>query len=184
MRHSRILIVALYTLAFLFSASPGWAADENAAFQLSSPALSAGETVPKAYTCHGQDISPPLNWNRGPQGTGSYAVVLEDPDAPGGLFIHWAIVNIPPTVTNLPEGLPRLEQLINSEIQAVNDFGKTGYSGPCPPAGSLHRYRFRLYALEDMLRIKAGVSGRSLQESLKADALASTELEASYSSSL
>ena len=112
---------------------------------MTSPALPPGGEIQKQYTCDGSDISPPLAWSNVPKGTQSFALVVEDPDAPGGTFRHWAAYNIPATTTGLPAGFRAGAPA--PFAQAQNDFGKIGYSGPCPPPGSRHRYVFTLMAL-------------------------------------
>ena len=108
-------------------------------------ALPPGGEIQKQYTCDGSDISPPLIWSNVPKGTQSFALIVEDPDAPGGTFRHWAAYNIPATTTGLPAGFRAGAPA--PFAQAQNDFGKIGYSGPCPPPGSRHRYVFTLMAL-------------------------------------
>lgn len=113
---------------------------------LMSPGLPPGGEIQKQYTCDGSDISPPLAWSNVPQGTQSFALAVEDPDAPGGTFRHWAAYNIPATTTGLPAGFHAGAPA--PFPQAKNDFGKLGYSGPCPPpGGGRHRYVFTLIAL-------------------------------------
>lgn len=112
---------------------------------LTSPALPPAGDIAKQYTCDGSDISPPLAWSGAPKGTAGFALVFEDPDAPGRVFRHWAIYDIPAGTTRLPAGYHAGSPAPFAE--ARNDFGKIGYSGPCPPSGSRHRYVFTLIAL-------------------------------------
>lgn len=112
---------------------------------LTSPGLPPAGDIPKQYTCDGSDISPPLAWSGAPKGTASFALVVEDPDAPGGTFRHWAAYDIPATATRLAAGYHAGAPAPFPE--GKNDFGKTGYSGPCPPPGTRHRYVFTLIAL-------------------------------------
>ena len=108
---------------------------------LSSPAIPPGEPIPKEYTCDGANLSPPLVWSGVPSGTQSLVLIVEDPDAPGGTFRHWAAYDIAPGAGRLAAGRhPGMHE-------AFNDFGRSGYGGPCPPPGSPHHYRFRLLAL-------------------------------------
>lgn len=114
---------------------------------LTSRAFAEGETIPTRYTCDGENLSPPLAWTGAPEGTASFALICDDPDAPGGKFHHWSIRDIPADRTSLGEGVG-LGACLGGMHQAVNDFGGVGYGGPCPPKGDgAHRYRFRLYAL-------------------------------------
>ncbi len=123
---------------------------------LRSPAISYGKEIPAKYTCDGNNISPPLNWTilETNSNIKSLLIVMFDPDAPRGTFIHWLIYNIPVNINGLPEGIPPLK-VIDQGVQTLNDFGKIGYSGPCPPPGSMHRYYIRIYALDTMLSISS-----------------------------
>lgn len=116
---------------------------------LESTAFDQGGTIPEKYTCDGSNLSPPLAWSGVPEGTRSFLLVCDDPDAPGDVFHHWAAYNIPPDWTALRKGFGA-ESLEEGFLQAVNDFGKPGYGGPCPPAGhGPHHYHFRLSALSE-----------------------------------
>lgn len=129
---------------------------------LMSPAFGQGEMIPKRYTCDGDDWSPPLNWSGLPEGTKSLLIVCDDPDAPGGVFHHWAAFNIPVDWTGLKEGYGP-ETLEPGFRQAINDFGKPGYAGPCPPRGDEpHAYHFRLSALDTMI-VSAASSATCLE---------------------
>ena len=110
--------------------------------KLLSNDLKAGEEMAREFTCDGSNISPELHWQDAPAETKSFALVLSDPDAPGGTFYHWLVYNIPAATTNIAQGSVPV-----GAKQIANDFGKEGYGGPCPPSGS-HRYFFRLYALD------------------------------------
>lgn len=114
---------------------------------LTSPAFPQGGTIPRKFTCDGENRSPALAWSGVPEGARSLLLVCDDPDAPGGVFHHWAAYNIPADWTGLKEGYGP-ETLENAFRQAINDFGKPGYAGPCPPKGHApHAYHFRLSAL-------------------------------------
>lgn len=121
------------------------------AFNLTITAFEHGATIPAKHSCKGDDVPPNLQWDEVPKGTASLALVLEDPDAPGGTFLHWLIYNIPPDSNELNGVSPVEKHLRNGAHQAKNDFGKTGYGGPCPPKGEEHRYFFRLFALKKKL---------------------------------
>ena len=123
---------------------------------LRSPAINYGKEIPVKYTCDGADVSPPLNWTILEENPNikSLLIVMFDPDAPHGTFIHWLIYNIPVNTKGLPENIPPLK-VIAQGVQARNDFGKIGYAGPCPPPGTVHRYYIRIYALDTMLSIKS-----------------------------
>ena len=148
-------------------------------FKLTSPAFQDGGEIPKKYTCDGKDISPPLRWSHVPQGTQSFALIAEDPDAPAKTWIHWVVYNLPPVLDSLPEGIPRLEQLANNELQGMTDFGRVGYGGPCPPQGT-HRYFFKLVALDKMLNLGVGASKGQLVKAMQGHVLAEAELVGRY----
>ena len=122
--------------------------------KLSSPNFQHQGQIPKAYTCDGKDISPALAWSGAPEGTGSFALIVDDPDAPDPLnpkmtWVHWVIYNLPSTADSLSEGVTP-ENLPEGTLDGVNDWKKTGYGGPCPPIGT-HRYVFKLYAIDRVL---------------------------------
>lgn len=112
--------------------------------KITSPAFGEGQPIPKPFTCDGANASPPLEWSGVPAGAKALALIVDDPDAPSGLFTHWIVVNLPPHTSSLPEGAKALPA---GSGQGVNDFGKVGYGGPCPPKGR-HRYVFHLYATD------------------------------------
>lgn len=136
-------------------------------FELDSPAFSEGETIPSRFTCAGDDVSPPLRWSDPPADTKSIALILDDPDAPGGLFTHWMIFNIPPDQSSLEASVSTEPRLSSGARQARNDFGETGYRGPCPPGGSTHTYRFFGYALDGILELDPGASKADLLDAIQ-----------------
>jgi Raf kinase inhibitor-like YbhB/YbcL family protein len=115
-------------------------------FLLISPAFPPGAAIPAEYTCDGADISPPLAWSGIPGDTASLVLIVEDPDAPAGIFRHWAAFDIAPGVAGLAAGYGR-DRPGAGFREAQNDFGGSGYRGPCPPPGTAHRYHFRLFAI-------------------------------------
>ncbi|UCG44408.1 MAG: YbhB/YbcL family Raf kinase inhibitor-like protein [candidate division WOR-3 bacterium] len=119
--------------------------------QLTSSAFTDGQTMPKQYTGDGKNISPPLAWTDPPEGTRSFALICNDPDAPRGDFIHWVIYNLGPETTTLNSGMPRNQVFEDGSGQGTNSFGRIGYDGPLPPPGKPHRYFFNLYALDIVL---------------------------------
>ncbi len=123
---------------------------------VSSPAFQEGDKIPTKYTCERQDVSPALTWGEPPEGTQSFTLIVDDPDAPGGVFTHWVIFNIPSDSRGLPEAVPTTTELSDGSLQGKNGFGRIGYGGPCPPPGSPHRYQFTLYALRPTLGFKGG----------------------------
>lgn len=117
------------------------------ALQLSSSVFAQGERIPTRFTCEGEDISPPLEWSGVPEGTQSFAILCDDPDAPGGTWRHWVLFDLPGDVARLAEAYPTDER-VGAVRQGISDFGRSGYGGPCPPPGhGVHHYHFRLLAL-------------------------------------
>jgi len=147
---------------------------------VSSPAFKEGERIPSKYTCEGQDISPQLKWNGVPEESKSLALIMDDPDAPSGVFTHWVIFNLPPDSQDLPEAVPSASQLPSGALQGRNDFGRIGYGGPCPPPGYPHRYRFTLYALDKNLDLGAGSSKNQVLSAAKGHILAQGQLIGIY----
>jgi len=136
-------------------------------FTLASPAFNSGAQIPNEYTCKGEDASPVLAWTGDPAHTVSYALIMDDPDAPSGTFVHWLIWNIPPALQLLPKDIIKSGTLPNGAMQGRNDFGNVGYNGPCPPPGKTHRYYFRLYALDTKLTLQPGATRRELEAAMK-----------------
>jgi Raf kinase inhibitor-like YbhB/YbcL family protein len=118
---------------------------------VTSSAFAEGAPVPPRFSCHGQDVSPPLAWSGVPEGMAELALVVDDPDAPGGTYVHWILFRLDPGLTELAEGRPPA-----GARQARNSAGKARYSGPCPPRGPAHHYRFTLYALGERLQLPDG----------------------------
>ena len=150
------------------------------ALTVSSSAFKEGDRIPAKYTCQGQDVSPPLAWGEPPAGTQSFALIVDDPDAPGGVFTHWVLFNIPPDSRNLPEAVPTQAELASGALQGKTDFGRTGYSGPCPPPGRPHRYQFTLYALDQPLGLEGGASKKQLLSAMEGHILAQGQLTGTY----
>ena len=149
-------------------------------FSLSSSAFASGGSIPTRFTCDGDDVSPPLSWDGVPGGTTALALIVDDPDAPTGDFIHWMLYNLPGTATGLPENLPKVENLEDGAMQGRNGFNRMGFGGPCPPPGSAHRYRFTLYALRSDVEIAAGATATELESAMKNLILEQTQLIGTY----
>ena len=148
--------------------------------QVSSSAFHEGATIPQQYTADGKDVSPPLHWASGPDGTQAYAVVCEDPDAPRGIWTHWVLFNLPADKHELHEGMAHGHELPGGARQGKNDFGKTGYGGPSPPRGKPHRYFFKVYALDTMLDLHAGATREQLLTAIKGHVLTEGHLMGHY----
>ena len=154
----------------------------SATFAISSSAFSAGQPIPRAYTCDGGDRSPPLRWTDPPAGTRTLALIMDDPDAPGGTWVHWVLYNLPPTTRSLAESIPPEANGPDGSLQGRSSFNRTGYGGPCPPAGSTHHYYFRLYALDTDLGLPAEqTTAAQLQAAIDKHVLAYAELVGTYS---
>lgn len=150
------------------------------AFELRSPAFPPGGEIPVKYTCDGPDLSPPLRWTDPPAGTKSFALVVDDPDAPAGTWVHWVLYGLPASLRELPEGVPARETVTGIGTQGVNDFRKVGYGGPCPPRGPAHRYVFRLYALNVEPALPARRTKADLLKAIDGHVLAQAELTGRY----
>jgi hypothetical protein len=147
---------------------------------LESDAFEAEGTIPQPYTCDGKDISPALRWSEPPAGTQGLALILDDVDAPAGTWIHWVMFNIPAATLSLPEGVPADPMVAGLGVQGSNSWGNLGYGGPCPPKGGPHRYTFRLYTLDTVLDLDAGVSRGELDEAMEGHVLGRGELMGRY----
>jgi Raf kinase inhibitor-like YbhB/YbcL family protein len=148
---------------------------------LTSSAFKDGEAIPKKYACEGENISPPLAWTAAPENAKSFALIVEDPDAPRGTFTHWIIFNLPPNVRELPENVPARAVLDNGAKQGKNDFQKMGYGGACPPSGDkTHRYFFRLYALDATLPLDAKATRAQTQNAIQNHIIAEGQLTGTY----
>jgi len=147
---------------------------------ISTDAFIAGGTIPSEYTCDGRDISPPLSWNSIPAGTKSIVLIMDDPDAPRGTFVHWVFYNIPANVQRLSPGVPGNQTLSDGSRQGMTDFGRAGYGGPCPPPGKPHRYFFKIYALDTTLDLSSKATKGDVERAMKGHVLAQGELMGKY----
>lgn len=144
-----------------------------------SSAFKDGEMIPGKYTCDGEEFSPPLSWSGIPQGAKSIALISDDPDAPGGDWVHWLIFNLPPDTVGLPEGIPHDERLASGAVQGKHDGGGVGYGGPYPPSGT-HRYYFKVYALDTKLALGPDAAKKAVLEAMEGHILAQGELMGRY----
>ncbi len=147
----------------------------NLNIQLNSTAFSEGGNIPVEHTCDGANVSPHLWWSGLPSGTRSMAIVVDDPDAPGRTFVHWVLYNIPSNLGEIAPGTPPA-----AAQQGRNDFGNTGYGGPCPPRGAPHRYFFKIYALDEMLELEPGLAKEELLDAMDGRILAQGQLMGRY----
>jgi Raf kinase inhibitor-like YbhB/YbcL family protein len=163
-----LLLIIIFLIAIYCSPLEG-------TMKLTSPAFSHNGAIPAQYTCEGADVSPALEWSEAPGSTNSFALIVDDPDAPGKVWVHWVVFNIPNTTHNLFENINK-----GPFIQGATDFnGKQGYGGPCPPSGN-HRYHFTLYALDTLLDLPAGTSKRQLLAAMRGHILEETTLIGTY----
>lgn len=150
---------------------------------LTSSAFTAGDAIPATHTADGRDVSPPLAWSDAPEGTQSFALIVDDPDAPDPkapkmVWVHWVLYNIPPSVSDLPEAVAP-NQLPAGTLQGLNDWKETGYRGPAPPKGR-HRYFFKLYALDTTLSDLHKPTKGQLEMAMRGHILAQAELMGTY----
>ena len=155
---------------------------QQMAIILTSTAFAAGESIPAKYTCDGKNISPPLQWEPPPAGTQSLALIVDDPDAPSGTFVHWVYYDLSPASRGLPEGVPANDKPTEGGTNGKNGANVSGYTGPCPPSGT-HRYFFRLYALDSKLDAPAGLTKDQILQAMEGHVLAQGELMGVYSRS-
>ena len=146
------------------------------ALDIKSAAFNEGELMDAKYTCKGDDISPQLSWSGALEGTKSFALICDDPDAPFMTWVHWVIYDIPASVTELPEDVTKEETLSSGAKQGGNDFRKIGYGGPCPPPGGPHRYFFKLYALDAMLDLEPRLSKKALLKAMEGHILEEAQI--------
>jgi hypothetical protein len=145
-------------------------------FALTSPAFTQGQPIPSQFSCKGADVSPALAWTEPPAGTRSFALIMDDPDAPMGTWDHWVLFNIPPETRSLPEDFQPAAPIATGR----NSWGRNDYGGPCPPSGT-HRYFFKLYALDTTLNLSAGADKQALLSAMQGHILAQAELMGTFS---
>jgi hypothetical protein len=148
-------------------------------FEISSPAFANGQPIPSKYSCKGSDISPALTWSEPPAGTKTFALIMDDPDAPAGIWVHWVIFNIPAAARGLAEATPTDPQLGDGSIQGVTSARSNGYHGPCPPSGT-HRYFFKLFALDTTLSLTSSADKAKVLSAMEGHILANAELMGTF----
>lgn len=177
-----------YKLTFLFACVALFGSCQQPAttdsiypgFKISSPAFKEGAAIPVKYSCKDFNVSPPLAWEGAPAHTQSFALVCSDPDAPSGEFVHWIIYNIYNDQFGLAEGILKEIQSSAGYFQGLNDAGKAGYTGPCPPEGT-HHYIFRLYALNTFLKLDKKMNKEKLMEAMNGHVLGMTKMTGIFS---
>ena len=144
------------------------------ALKIESTAFNNGELIPLKHTCDGENVNPPLVITGIPENTESLVLIVEDPDAPGGKWIHWTVWNISPSTNEIPEN-----SVPQGAVEGVTDFGTPGYGGPCPPSGK-HRYFFKLYSLDTALNLTPSATVKDIEEAMRGHIIESTELMGTY----
>lgn len=173
-------IAALSAGALLVAPALFLVAANEAKMEIKSPAFQNGAEIPRKFTCDGADVSPALGWQAAPANAKAFALIADDPDAPGGTWVHWVIYDLPGDTKQLAEGVAPTETLANGAKQGLNDFRRVGYGGPCPPPGSPHRYFFKLYALDAPANLKPRATKRQLLDAMKGHVVAEAELVGRY----
>lgn len=173
-------IVALFTSVLVAKSMLMQPPDASRQMQLTSSAFMNMQPIPRDYSCDGKNISPPLSWKGAPTGTRSFALIIDDPDAPGGIWTHWVVYDLPGDVSELAEDAAKSQFASGSTKEGLNDFKRVGYGGPCPPPGKPHRYMFKLYALDTMLGLKSGASKKEVESAMAKHILGQGQLIGTY----
>ena len=169
MRNTAIALASAILLIVVASFAAG-----GAKMKITSPAFQQGGNIPSKFSCDGGNTNPPLQLSDVPSGAKSLVLIVDDSDAPGGSFTHWAVWNVSPQTTAIAEGsTPK-------GVQGTNDFGKSGYGAPCPPSGA-HRYYFKIFALDRQLDLSSGARRGQLDAAMKGHVIAEGELLGRYS---
>jgi Raf kinase inhibitor-like YbhB/YbcL family protein len=148
--------------------------------QLTSTAFGEGGAIPAKHTCDAKNVSPPLKWSNVPAGAKSLVLIVDDPDAPSGTWVHWVLYDLPATTSELAEDMPKSQFVAGGAKQGLNDFRHLGYGGPCPPPGKAHRYFFKLYALDTLLELKPGLTKKEIESATDKHILARGQLMGTY----
>jgi Raf kinase inhibitor-like YbhB/YbcL family protein len=141
---------------------------------ITSSAFSEGDKIPRLFTCDDKNVSPPLSWSGVPSNSVSLVIIMDDPDAPSGTWVHWVLYNLPGELSNLDQGAT------GKGTDGKNDFNRTGYGGPCPPRGSNHRYLIKVYALDTRLDLKSGATKAQVENGMRGHILAQGQLMGRY----
>lgn len=153
---------------------------QAAAFRIESPAFQDKSQIPSRHTCDGPNVSPPLSWADAPSGAKSFALIVDDPDASSGTWVHWVVYDLPGDKNQLEEGIEKIETLPTGAKQGTTDFQSVGYEGPCPPAGNPHHYFFKLYVLNAPLNLSSKASKADLLMAMNGHVLAQANLIGLY----
>ena len=154
--------------------------DPSKQMQVTSTAFKNMQPIPRDYTCDGKNNSPPLSWSKPPAGTKSFALIVDDPDSPGGTWTHWVVFDLPADTSELSEDAAKSQFASGAVKEGLNDFKHIGYGGPCPPAGKSHRYMFKVYALDTVLGLKSGASKKEVEAAMVKHILGQGQLIGTY----
>src|SRR5437867_735678 len=174
---------ALFAFTVALSVASSRAAEkkpDKGHIQLTSTAFNEGASIPAKHTCDDQNVSPPLKWSGVPAEAKTLLLIADDPDAPRGTWTHWVLYDLPANTSELPEGTGKPQNIPGGAKQGLNDFKQLGYGGPCPPHGKLHRYFFKLYALDGQLRLKPGATRKEVEQAMQKHILAQGQLMGTY----
>src|SRR4030095_2032120 len=152
---------------------------QKSSMTIKSTAFNEGGMIPKKYSCEGENLSPPLEWSDSPAGTNTFALIVDDPDAPAGTWVHWVVYNIPASTLELKDDMSSQKTSDSKIVQGINDFKKASYGGPCPPSGT-HRYFFKLYAIDAKLDLAGDVTKDKLLDAMKGHVLGQAQLIGKY----
>lgn len=170
---------AFFCVLTLAGCHAGVSAAGGSAMDLTIPSFHLGQ-IPVEFTCDGADRSPEMTWSAPPAGTKSMTLVVTDPDAPAGTWVHWVLFDMPPERHHLVAGVPGVAQMADGGRQGHNDFGRIGYGGPCPPGHAVHRYFFDLYALDTMLKLEPGATRTEVESAMQGHILTHAQVVGRY----
>lgn len=148
--------------------------------ELVSNDFNQNEMIPQEFTCEGENISPELKFLKVSDRAKTFVLIMDDPDAPTGTFVHWVVYNMPANKLEIEKNFPKKEKLTDGTLQGKNDFGEIGYGGPCPPPGNAHRYYFKLYGVDRFLDLEAGATKAEVEEAMKGNIVDEGELIGLY----
>lgn len=176
---SIFLILCVFLLLMLsgckkVDASPSMEGTVEMTIQITSSAFNEGDKIPRLFTCDDKNVSPPLDWTGVPSNAESLVIIMDDPDAPAGDWVHWVLYDLKPDLKGLKQGMTE------NGIAGQNDFRRTGYGGPCPPKGSTHRYYIKIYAVDAKLGLQEGASRTQVEKLMKGHILAQGQLVGRY----
>jgi Raf kinase inhibitor-like YbhB/YbcL family protein len=176
----RSAILAFPLALMVVGVAPCAGAGTEAAMRITTADFPAGGAIPRTFTADGADLSPALGFEGAPAGTRAFALIVDDPDAPVGLWVHWVLYDLPAGCGGLAQNQPRSATLPGGARQGKNSWSRLGWNGPSPPPGRPHRYFFKLYALSSPLGLEPGATAKAVEAAMKGKVLAQAELMGSY----